>query len=53
VISRLWKALVGLVREPWSPQRLELEAERQRAKDKWLEDEARQSRMSSGTGPGV
>jgi hypothetical protein len=58
VLTRLWKNLVGLLREPApSPdelaERLEAEAELQRAKDKWLVDEARQARQSSGTGPGI
>jgi hypothetical protein len=54
VIRRLWNAVVGLVQRPEPTQdELELEAERQRAKDKWLEDEGRQSRMSAGTGSGV
>jgi hypothetical protein len=58
VLERLWRKVVGLFREPDpSPEelagRLEAEAELQRAKDKWLADEARQSRQSSGTGPGI
>jgi hypothetical protein len=58
VLKRLWRNLVGLLREPDpSPdelvERLEAEAELQRAKDKWLADEGRQARQSSGTGPGI
>jgi hypothetical protein len=54
VIKRFWDTLVCLVRRPEpSPEELEAEAERQRAKDKWLADEARQSRQSAGTGPGI
>jgi hypothetical protein len=58
VLTRLWRNLVGLLREPApSPdelaERLEAEAALQRAKDKWLADEARQARQSSGTGPGI
>jgi hypothetical protein len=58
VLKSLWRSLVGLLREPHpSPdelaERLEVEAELQRAKDKWLADEARQARQSGGTGPGI
>jgi hypothetical protein len=54
----LWRNVVGLLREPDpSPaelaERLEADAELRRAKDKWLADEARQARQSSGTGPGI
>jgi hypothetical protein len=54
VIKRFWNGLVGLLRRPDpSPEELAAEAERQRVKDKWLADEARQSRQSAGTGPGI
>jgi hypothetical protein len=54
VTKRFWNSLVGFLRRPDpSPEELEAEAERQRAKDKWLADEARQSRQSAGTGPGI
>jgi hypothetical protein len=58
MLRRLWRSVVGLVRKPEpSPEelaeRIEAEAELQRAKDKWLADEARQSRQVSGTGPGI
>jgi hypothetical protein len=58
VLRRLRRTLIGLLREPDpSPdelaERLEAEEEVQRAKDKWLADEARQARQSGGTGPGI
>jgi hypothetical protein len=58
VIKRLWKALVGLLRRPErSPEELagllEADANRQAATDKWLADEARNTRQSAGTGPGI
>jgi hypothetical protein len=58
VIKRIWSAVVGLVRAPVPrpedlPGLLEAEADRQRAKDKWLADEARQTRQSAGTGGGI
>jgi hypothetical protein len=58
VIKRLWKSIVGVLRRPDPtleelPGLLEAEAERQRAKDKWLADEARQTRQSAGTGSGI
>jgi hypothetical protein len=54
----LWRNLFGLLGKP-DPlpaelgERLEADAELRRAKDKWLADEARQARQSSGTGPGI
>jgi hypothetical protein len=54
VIKRVWDSMVGFLRRPDpSPEELEAEAERQRATDKWLADEARQARQSAGTGPGI
>jgi hypothetical protein len=58
VIRRIWSALVGLVRGPKPspedlPGLLEADDARQRAKDKWLADEARQTRQSAGTGGGI
>lgn len=58
MIKRLWKNLVSLVRQPDpKPEELagllESDADRQRAKDKWLADEARQTRQSAGTGGGI
>jgi hypothetical protein len=58
MIRRIWRALVGLVRRPDPepeelPGLLEAESARQRAKDKWLADEARQTRQSAGTGGGI
>jgi hypothetical protein len=58
VIKRLWNSLTGLLRRPDPspeelPELLEVEAERQRARDKWLADEARQTRQSAGTGGGI
>jgi hypothetical protein len=58
VIRRLWNSVVGRVwrRTPSSEElseQLELDAERQRGKDAWLADEARQTRRFTGTGPGV
>jgi hypothetical protein len=55
VIKRLWRNLVGLLREPDpSPEDLagllEVEADRQRAKNKWLADSARQARQFTGGG---
>jgi hypothetical protein len=58
VIKQLWNSLVGLLRQPDpSPEDLagllEADADRQRARDKWLADEARQTRQSAGTGSGI
>jgi hypothetical protein len=58
MIRRIWDALRSLVRRPDPapedlPGLLEVEADRQRAKDKWLADEARQTRQSAGTGGGI
>ena len=54
MIKRLLRNLVGLLRKPDpTPEDLALEAERERAKDKWLADEARQARQSGGTGVGI
>jgi hypothetical protein len=58
MIKRIWSAVVGLLRKPDPtleelPGVLEVEADRQRAKDQWLADEARQTRQSAGTGGGI
>lgn len=58
MIKRIWSALVGLVREPEPkpedlPGMLEADEARRAAKDKWLADEARQTRQSAGTGGGI
>jgi hypothetical protein len=58
MVKRISQALVGLVRSPDPkpedlPGLLEAEEDRQRAKDKWLADEARQTRQSAGTGGGI
>jgi len=58
VIKRLWTSLIGFLRSPDpSPEELpgllEAEADRQRAKERWLADEARQTRQSAGTGGGI
>jgi hypothetical protein len=58
VIKRIWSALVGLVRGPEPnpadlPGLLEADEARRLAKDKWLADEARQTRQSAGTGGGI
>jgi hypothetical protein len=58
MLRRIWNALVSLLREPVPDaedlaSQLEVQAERERAKEKWAADEARQSRHSAGTGPGI
>jgi hypothetical protein len=57
-MKRILSSLRRLLRRPDStleelPGVLEVEADRQRAKDKWLADEARQTRQSAGTGSGI
>ena len=57
-MKRIWNSLVRLLRQPDPmleelPGVLEADAGRQRAKDKWLADEARQTRQSAGTGGGI
>ena len=57
-MKRIWNSLVRLLRKPDPsleelPGVLEAEADRQRAKEKWLADEARQTRQSAGTGGGI
>jgi hypothetical protein len=57
-MKRIWNTLLGLFRRPDPapedlPGLLEADADRQRAKDKWLADEARQTRQSAGTGGGI
>jgi hypothetical protein len=54
MIRRIWKSLVALLSKPVPEDieaELQAEADRQAAKDKWLEDPARQTRQSAGTGP--
>jgi hypothetical protein len=58
MVKRIFGALLGLVRRPDPkpedmPGLLEADADRQRAKDKWLADETRQTRQSAGTGGGI
>jgi hypothetical protein len=55
MIRRLWRSRIGLLRQPDpAPEDLagllEVEADRQRAKNKWLADSARQSRQFTGGG---
>jgi hypothetical protein len=58
VVKRLWSSLVALLRRPDPtpdelPGLLEADAAREAARDKWLADEARQTRQSAGTGGGI
>jgi hypothetical protein len=56
MIRGLWHSLVNLLRKPEPGDlagQLEAEKVRQEAKEKWLADEARQTRLGSGTGPGA
>jgi hypothetical protein len=52
MLKRIWQAIFGSrsLNEEELAAQLEVEAERDHAKDTWLADEARQSRQSTNIG---